>query len=83
MKSKYLTIGGLSALSVTIIANFGFADVSSDRLDTYKANKLIPNEVQIATLNSVSSESAGVAVFSFSLRMFYRGSHIAMLLVLH
>ena len=64
MKSKFLTIGGLSALSVTIIANFGFADVSSDRLDTYKANKLIPNEVQIATINSVSSESAGVAVFS-------------------
>ena len=64
MKSKYLTIGGLSALSVTIIANFGFADVSSDRLDTYKANKLIPSEVQIATINSVSSESAGVAVFS-------------------
>ena len=64
MKSKYLTIGGLSALSVTIIANFGFADVSSDRLDAYKANKLIPNEVQIATLNSVSSESAGVVVFS-------------------
>ena len=64
MKSKFLTIGGLSALSVTIIANFGFADVSSDRLDTYKANKLIPNEVQIATINSVSSDSAGVAVFS-------------------
>ena len=64
MKSKYLTIGGLSALSVTFITNFGFADVSSDRLDTYKANKLIPNEVQIATINSVSSESAGVAVFS-------------------
>ena len=64
MKSKFLTIGGLSALSVTIIANCGFADVSSDRLDTYKANKLIPNEVQIATINSVSSESAGVAVFS-------------------
>ena len=64
MKSKFLTIGGLSALSVTIIANFGFADVSSGRLDTYKANKLIPNEVQIATINSASSESAGVAVFS-------------------
>ena len=64
MKSKFLTIGGLNALSVTIIANFGFADVSSDRLDTYKANKLIPNEVQITTINSVSSESAGVAVFS-------------------
>ena len=64
MKSKYLTIGGLSALSVTFITNFGFADVSSDRLDTYKANKLIPNEVQIATINSVSSESAGVTVFS-------------------
>ena len=64
MKSKYLTIGGLSALSVTIIANFGFADVSSDRLDTYKANKLIPNEVQIATINSVSTDSTGVAVFS-------------------
>ena len=64
MKSKYLTIGGLSALSVTIIANFGFADVSSDRLDTYKANKLIPNEVQIATINSVSTDATGVAVFS-------------------
>ena len=64
MKRKYLTIGGLSALSVTIIANFGFADVSSDRLDTYKANKLIPNEVQIATINSVSTDATGVAVFS-------------------
>ena len=64
MKSKYLTIGGLSALSVTIIANFGFADVSSDRLDAYKANKLIPNEVQIATINSVSTDATGVAVFS-------------------
>ena len=64
MKSKFLTIGGLSALSVTIIANFGFADVSSERLDTYKANKLIPNEVQIATINSVSTDATGVAVFS-------------------
>ena len=64
MKSKYLTIGGLSALSVIIIANYGFADVSSDRLDTYKANKLIPNEVQIATINSVSTDATGVAVFS-------------------
>ena len=64
MKSKFLTIGGLNALSVTIIANFGFADVSSDRLDTYKANKLIPNEVQIATINSVSTDATGVAVFS-------------------
>ena len=64
MKRKYLSIGGLSALSVTIIANFGFADVSSDRLDTYKANKLIPNDVQIASINSVSTESTGVAVFS-------------------
>ena len=64
MKSKYLTIGGLSALSVTFIMNFGFADVSTDRVDTYKANKLIPNEVQIATINSVSSDSIGIAVFS-------------------
>ena len=47
-----------------IIFNYGFAGVSSDRLDTYKSNKLIPNEVQIATINSVSTDATGVAVFS-------------------
>ena len=41
-----------------------FADVSEDRLNTYKGNKLIPQEVEIATINSVASESAGVAVFN-------------------
>ena len=41
-----------------------FADVSEDRLNTYKGNKLIPQEVEIATMNSVASESAGVAVFN-------------------
>lgn len=55
---------GLGALSTFILPNLSFADVSSERLDTYKANKLIPNEVNIATINSVSSESAGVVVFS-------------------
>ena len=40
------------------------ADVSSDRVDTYKSNKLLPSEVQIATVNSVASNTAGVAVFS-------------------
>ena len=64
MKSVLFTLGGLGVLSSSMIANSAFADVSTDRVDTYKANKLIPNEVQIATTNSVSSESAGVAVFS-------------------
>lgn len=64
MKSKFLTIGGLNVLSYLIIFNSAFADVSTDRVDTYKANKLIPNEVQIATTNSVSSDATGVAVFS-------------------
>lgn len=40
-----------------------FADVSEDRLNTYNGNKLIPQEVEIVTINSVASESAGVAVF--------------------
>ena len=64
MKTKFITISGLITLSFIISSNFGFADVSSDRLDTYKANKLIPNEVQIATINSVSTDATGVAVFS-------------------
>ena len=45
-------------------AGLAVADVSSDRIDTYKSNKLLPSEVQIATINSVSSESTGVVVFS-------------------
>ena len=64
MKNLFFILGGLGVLSSSMIANSAFADVSTDRVDTYKANKLIPNEVQIATINSVSSESAGVAVFS-------------------
>lgn len=64
MKSVLLTLGELGALSTFILPNLSFADVSSERLDTYKANKLIPNEVNVATINSVSSESAGVVVFS-------------------
>lgn len=45
-------------------AGLAVADVSSDRIDTYKSNKLLPSEVQIATINSVSSEATGVVVFS-------------------
>lgn len=45
-------------------AGLAVADVSSDRVDTYKSNKLLPSEVQIATVNSVASNTAGVAVFS-------------------
>lgn len=45
-------------------AGLAVADVSSDRIDTYKSNKLLPSEVQIATVNSVASNTAGVAVFS-------------------
>ena len=45
-------------------AGLAVADVSSDRIDTYKSNKLLPSEVQIVTVNSVASNTAGVAVFS-------------------
>ena len=62
MKNLFFILGGLGVLSSSMIANSAFADVSTDRVDTYKANKLIPNEVQIATINSVSSDSIGVAV---------------------
>lgn len=64
MKNLFFILGGLGVLSSSMIANSAFANVSTDRVDTYKANKLIPNEVQIATINLVSSDSIGVAVFS-------------------
>ena len=50
MKSVLFTLGGLGALSIFTVPNLSFADVSSERLDTYKANKLIPNEVNVATI---------------------------------
>ena len=64
MKNLFFFLGGLGVLSSSMIANSAFANVSTDRVDTYKANKLIPNEVQIATINSVSTDATGVAVFS-------------------
>lgn len=47
-----------------IFSNAAFADDSENRLNAYKGNKLIPHEVNIATLNSVSSQSTSIAVFT-------------------
>ena len=46
------------------VSNAAFADASSERLAAYKGNKLIPHEVNIATINSASSEHSDVAVFT-------------------
>lgn len=44
--------------------NAAFADDSENRLNAYKGNKLIPQEVNITTINAASSESIDVAVFT-------------------
>ena len=44
--------------------NAAFADDSENRLNAYKGNKLIPQEVNITTINAASSESVDVAVFT-------------------
>lgn len=62
-EKRTFTLGGLGALSIFILPNL-ICGCLFQRLDTYKANKLISNEVNVATINSVSSESAGVVVFS-------------------
>lgn len=62
MKNIFISLGG-SSLIAFCGANAVFADVSEDRIETYKNNKLIPQEVNISTVNSVSSESIPVAVF--------------------
>lgn len=58
----FTSLGQLSLIAFCG-ANAVFADVSEDRIETYKNNKLIPQEVNISTVNSVSSESIPVAVF--------------------
>ena len=51
-------------LALISVSNAAFADASSERLDAYKGNKLLPPEINIATINSVSSEHSDVAVFT-------------------
>ena len=55
---------GEVVLVLISVSNVAFADASSERLDAYKGNKLIPHEVNIATINSASSEHSDVAVFT-------------------
>ena len=55
---------GEVVLVLISVSNAAFADASSERLDAYKGNKLIPHEVNIATINSASSEHSDVAVFT-------------------
>lgn len=62
--NKLSIIKTIVFIACALSVGSAIADVSSDRIDTYKSNKLLPNEVQIATVNSVASDSAGVAVFS-------------------
>ena len=51
-------------LALISVSNAAFADASSERLDAYKGNKLLPPEINIATINSASSEHSDVAVFT-------------------
>ena len=57
-------IGGMATLALLFFSNAALADDSENRLNAYKGNKLIPHEVNIATLNSVSSQSTSIAVFT-------------------
>ena len=55
---------GAVFLALISVSNAAFADASSERLDAYKGNKLLPPEINIATINSASSEHSDVAVFT-------------------
>ena len=55
---------GEVVLVLISVSNAAFADASSERLDAYKGNKLLSPEVNIATINSASSEHSDVAVFT-------------------
>lgn len=57
-------IGGMATLALLFFSNAAFADDSENRLNAYKGNKLIPHEVNIATVNAVSSQSTSIAVFT-------------------
>ena len=65
--NKLSIINTIVFIACALPAGLAVADVSSDRVDTYKSNKLLPSEVQIATVNSVASNTAGVAVFSLNI----------------
>lgn len=64
--NKKTTLRHMWAVFLVLISvsNAAFADASSERLDAYKGNKLLPPEINIATINSVSSEHSDVAVFT-------------------
>ena len=62
-KTTLRHMGGV-LLALISVSNAAFADDSENRLNAYKGNKLIPNEVNIATINSASSEHSDVAVFT-------------------
>lgn len=55
---------GEVVLVLISVSNAAFADASSERLAAYKDNKLLPPEINIATINSASSEHSDVAVFT-------------------
>lgn len=57
-------IGEMVILLPLFFTNAAFADDSENRLNAYKGNKLIPQEVNITTINVASSESIDVAVFT-------------------
>lgn len=57
-------IGEMVILLSLFFTNAAFADDSENRLNAYKGNKLIPQEVNITTINAASSESVDVAVFT-------------------
>ena len=57
-------IGEMATLALLFFSNAAFADDSENRLNAYKGNKLIPHEVNIATVNAVSSQSTSIAVFT-------------------
>lgn len=61
--SHHILMGGV-LLALISVSNAAFADASSERLDAYKGNKLLSPEVNIATINSASSEHSYVAVFT-------------------